>query len=317
MVLAFVTQVVAQSPARLPLAVTEKAPEIVNGERPWAALPESEVTKIRAALPGKPQVAPAKPRKLLVFYRTDNFPHVSIPHWNKCIELLGQKTGAFTVTLSQSYDDLTPERLRDFDAVFFNNTCRMKTPDPVKAALLDFIASGKGIAGNHGAGDNWHDWTEGKELLGAEFVGHPYGRIQIKVDDPESPLTAAFGGQAFPYQDEIYAFQGPYSRDKLRVLLSIDYPNSPEVAKAERFLIQRAEGKPVRPVRADQDYALAWVRFWGKGRFFYCALGHRPEITFDPVVVKFYLDGIQYALGDLKADDTPLTKAGTTTPANK
>ena len=301
--------------APLPKAVVvQQIPgNLKNGERPWAELAESEVEKIRAALPDKAQVAPAKPRKLLVFYRTDGFPHASIPHWNKCIELLGQKTGAFTVTLSQSYDDLTAEKLKDFDALFFNNTCRMKTPEPVKAALMDFVKSGKGFAGNHGAGDNWHDWPEGKEMLGCKFVTHPFGRIQIKVDDAQSPLTAAFGGQAFPYQDEIYAFTEPYNREKLRVLLSIDYPNSPEVAKAEQTMLKRAAEPNARQfdkdslaaVRADKDYALAWIRPWGKGRFFYCALGHRAEVTFDTAMVKFYLAGIQYALGDLQADEKP------------
>ena len=63
---------------------------------------------------------------------------------------------------------------------------------PVKAALLEFIARGKGFAGNHGAGDNWHDWPEGKEIIGAEFLTHPFGRIQIKVDDPGNPVAAVF-----------------------------------------------------------------------------------------------------------------------------
>ena len=311
--LGLLTQVGAQIPAPLPPAVTEKPPASINGERPWAELQQTEIDKITAALPGKAQAAPAKPRKLLVFYRTDGFPHASIPHWNKCIELLGQKTGAFSVTLSQSYGDLMPEKLREYDAVFFNNTCRMKTPEPVKAALLAFIESGKGFAGNHGAGDNWHDWEEGKEMLGAKFVTHPYGRIQIKVDDAKSPLTEAFAGKSFPYSDEIYAFKEPYNREKLRVLLSIDYPNSPEVAKAEQTMIKRAADPNARQfdkdalsaVRADKDYALAWVRAWKKGRLFYCELGHRAEVTFDPAMVKFYLAGIQYALGDLKAEDAP------------
>jgi len=283
-----------------------------NGERPWPDLPESEVDKLRAALPDKPAAAPAKPRRLLVFYRTDGFPHASIPHWNRCIQLLGEKTGAFTATLTQSYDDLTPDNLKGYDAVFFNNTCRMRTPEPVKAALMDFVKSGKGFAGNHGAGDNWHDWPEGREMLGCEFVTHPYGRIQIKVDDAKNPLTAVFAGKAFPYQDEIYAFTEPYSREKLRVLLSIDYSSSPDVAKAEERLKTRgaapdakdSEKRDLAAVRADRDYALAWIRSWGKGRVFYCALGHRAEVTFDPAMVQFYFAGIQYALGDLKADDS-------------
>jgi len=64
-------------------------------------------------------------------------------------------------------------------------------------------------------------------------------------------------------------------------------------------------------VREDKDYALAWIRAWGKGRLFYCALGHRAEVTLDPTMVKFYLAGIQYALGDLKADDRPSGAAKT------
>jgi type 1 glutamine amidotransferase len=308
----------AQNPTPLPHATTLiRIPgNDANGERPWPALPESEVAKVMAAVPDKAPVAPARPRKLLVFYRTDGFPHASIPHWNKCIEALGQRTGAYTATLSQSYADLSAENLKQYDAIFLNNTCRMKTPEPVKAALLDFIRSGKGIAGNHGAGDNWHDWPEGTELIGAEFVTHPYGRIQIKVDDSQSPLTAVFAGKSFAYQDEIYAFKEPYSREKLRVLLSIDYPNSPDVPKAEQRIRDRAAApdandtakRDLAAVRADKDYALAWVRSFGQGRYFYCALGHRAEVTLDPMMVKFFLAGIQYALGDLRSDDAPSSK---------
>ena len=303
--------------AQVTLAVDKIPDKLPNGERPWPAVPEAEVQKIQAALPDKPQVAPQKPRKLLVFYRTDGFPHSVIPEFNTMLELLGEKTGAYQATLSQSYDDLTPERLKEFDAVYFNNTCRMATPEPVKKALQDYVKSGKGFAGNHGAGDNWHDWPEGLEMIGCKFVCHPYGRIQIKVDDPQSPLTKVFDGQAFPFQDEIYVFTEPYSREKLRVLLSIDYPNSPDVAKAEENLKQRAAAPDAKPsdkqfvaaARDDHDYGIAWIRPWGQGRVFYCSLGHRNEVTWDPAIVRFNLAGIQYALGDLKADDTPVAAA--------
>jgi len=288
------------------LAVDKVPDKLPNGERPWPAVPEVEVQKIQAALPDKPQVAPLKPRKLLVFYRTDRFAHSVIPEFNQLLELLGDKTGAYQATLSQSYDDLTPERLKEFDAVFFNNTCRMMTPEPVKAALQEFVKSGKGFAGNHGAGDNWQDWPEGLEMLGAQFNTHPFGRIQVKVDDPQSPLTAVFGGQGFPYTDEMYVFKEPYSRAKLRVLLSIDYANSPEVQKAEEAMRSRGA---TGPIRDDHDYAIAWVRPWGQGRVFFCSFGHRNEVTWDPPIVRFYLAGIQYALGDLKADDTPVVSA--------
>ncbi|HEX4149959.1 MAG TPA: ThuA domain-containing protein, partial [Pirellulales bacterium] len=244
------------------------------------------------------------PRKLLVFYRADRFPHQSIPEWNKMLELLGEKTGAYRATFSQNYDSISPDGLKPYDAVFFNNTCGMSMPESAKAAIEQYVRSGKGYAGNHGAGDTWHDWPPGLAMIGAEFAGHPFSRIQVKVDDPHSPLTAVFGGKPFPFSDEIYAFRAPYSRDKLRVLLSIDYPNSPHVQQTEEAMRKKGD-KAAAPIRADHDYAVSWIHRWGEGRVFYCSLGHRNEVVRDPAMIRFYLAGIQYALGDLRADDTP------------
>jgi type 1 glutamine amidotransferase len=302
--------------AGLCMAVDKIPPNQPNGERPWPEVPAAEVEKIKAALPDKPEVTPEKPRKLLVFYRTDGFPHSVIPEFNKMLELLGEKTGAYKAVLSQSYDDLMPEKIKEYDAVFFNNTCRMKTPEAVKKSLQEYVKSGKGFAGNHGAGDNWHDWPEGLEMVGCQFVCHPYGKIQVKVDDPQSPLTKVFEGKGFPFQDEMYAFKAPYSREKLRLLLSIDYANSPDVQKAEAKLKERAAASDakgsdknfVAAARDDHDYGIAWIRPWGQGRVFYCSFGHRNEVTWDPPIVRFFLAGIQYAIGDLKADDKPVAK---------
>jgi type 1 glutamine amidotransferase len=66
-----------------------------------------------------------------------------------------------------------------------------------------------------------------------------------------------------------------------------------------RFLPERA---------ADKDFGIAWVKRYGRGRVFYNALGHTPEVFQDPKLLQHFLAGIQYALGDLKADDTPSAK---------
>jgi uncharacterized protein len=52
---------------------------------------------------------------------------------------------------------------------------------------------------------------------------------------------------------------------------------------------------------------VSWIRTYGKGRVFYCSLGHREEIFWNPVVLRHYLAGIQFAIGDLPADSTPST----------
>jgi hypothetical protein len=38
---------------------------------------------------------------------------------------------------------------------------------------------------------------------------------------------------------------------------------------------------------------------------FYTTLGHNPHIFWDAKLLQHFLAGIQYALGDLQADDTP------------
>jgi uncharacterized protein len=57
---------------------------------------------------------------------------------------------------------------------------------------------------------------------------------------------------------------------------------------------------------SDKDIPISWLGTWGKGRVFYCSLGHNREVYWNPAVVGHYLAGIQYALGDLKADATPV-----------
>jgi type 1 glutamine amidotransferase len=307
----------------------DKAPRALpKGERVWPPVPEAEVEKIQAALPDKPQVPPKKPRKLLVFYGKGHSHDAAIPVWNKMLELLGEKTGAYQATLSQNYDALEGERLKGFDAVFFNNTNGNTYPEAVKTDLPQFVRSGKGLAGNHGSGchdsyadknDKWWEkkwpecwkmrWPEGLEMVSASMVSHPFGGHQVKIDDPQSPLTAVFGGKGFRFSDEMYLFKEPYSREKLRVLLSIDYPNSPDVQKREESARKKGGEAQAHGMRDDHDYAIAWIRPWGQGRVFYCSYGHEKRVAWDSAIVRFFLAGIQYALGDLKADDTPVGAA--------
>jgi type 1 glutamine amidotransferase len=41
---------------------------------------------------------------------------------------------------------------------------------------------------------------------------------------------------------------------------------------------------------------------------FFCGLGHNNEIFLHPAILQHYLDGIQFALGDLKADASPVAE---------
>ena len=263
-------------------------------------LKPEEVRKIEGALPAKATVKPAKPRKLLVFWRCEGFFHKSIPVVNKAMELMGKTTGAYEVVITDDYSVFTKENLRQFDAVCLNNTTGLKfdpatTPDRCEA-LMDFVKGGKGIVGVHAATDNFKTWPAGEEMMGGKFTGHPWGgggTWAIKIDQPDHPLMAAFKGKGFKIKDEIYRTDPPlYSRDKQLVLMSLDM-SDPTTRNVNGFK------------DTDEDTGIAWVKTLGKGRIFYCSLGHNDEIFWNAPILQHYLDGIQFAFGDYKVDTRP------------
>ncbi|MHB8974768.1 MAG: ThuA domain-containing protein [Pirellulaceae bacterium] len=257
-------------------------------------LSEEEIQKISKALPAKATAKPAKPHKVLLFWLCEGFFHGDgIAAGNKAIELMGEKTGAYTTVTSDDMSMFAPDKLKEFDAVILNNTTTLEFKNPVyREALLNFVKGGKGIVGTHSSVDNFYKWPEGAAVMGALFDGHPWQEAPVKLDDPQHPLLKAFQGKGFWVTDEMYKMKEPYSRETLRVLLSFDMSKLPADA----------------PTRADKDNAIAWIQQVGKGREFYCSLGHNRHIFWDPAILQFYLDGIQYALGDLPADATPSAK---------
>jgi uncharacterized protein len=144
-------------------------------------------------------------------------------------------------------------------------------------------------------------WPWWDEAIGGYFKFHwNYPTpITVKIDDPKHPLTAAFKGKSFNTIDEVYTFNDySFSRERVRVLTSVDY----------NLMSNCDKGIEAYP-RKDHDFALSWIQRVGKGRVFYQALGHHESIYYNnPDMLAHILAGMQYALGDLKADDSPSKK---------
>lgn len=258
------------------------------------------LAEINAAAPAKAPATPAKPRKVLVCWKCEGFFHAKgIPAGNEAMKLLGKKTGAWEVTvLTDDYKYFEPTELKQFDAVILNNTTHLQPSPEQKAALLDFVKSGKGLVGIHAATDNFSDWPEGAEMIGGLFDGHPWaanGTWAMKLDEPAHPLVKAFNGHGFKLKDEIYQIKGAYSREKQRVLISLDMSDD------------TTRNRPNQK-REDKDNAVCWIHPYGAGRVFYFSVGHNAEVFTNPSVLGTFLAGIQYALGDLKCDDSPSKK---------
>ena len=267
--------------------------------------PEDQA-RIEAALPRKAPAVPGQPRRLLIYDANVGYGgHGSIATANLAFTLMGQKTGAFETTVSRDAAVFQPESLKSFHAVFFNNTVGNLFEDPgLRQSLIAFVYGGGGLLGVHGtsvAFTRWpgahEDWPEFGRMLGGRGASHldANERIIIKREDPTHPLTQVFGGKDFEYADEFFRFPEAYSRARVRVLLSIDNAATAKLQGKES--IQR--------FRADDDYALAWARHYGRGRVFYSTIAHNPRVFWDPQVLSFYLAATQFALGDLPAPTVP------------
>ncbi len=270
--------------------------------------------KIAALAPAEPRVKPQAPRRILMCSLATGYCHAVIPHVKEVIDVLA-KTGAFTVTHSDDVAMFDAAKLKDFDAVVINNTC---TKNPTRNLFLDalakqgglsaeqqqvraaelenaltgFVAEGKGLVAIHGAIVFLNESANFSQLLGASFEMHPsLQRVSLTIVDPKHPLVAAFQGEPFVHTDEPYLFRAPYKEKNFRPLLEMD------VAKLNN---------EARSCLAGDRRYVSWIKKHGKGRVFYVSPSHQPESYESSRMLKFYLDGIQYALGDLACDDSPV-----------
>lgn len=270
-----------------------------------AAQSAEQIEKIRAAAPAKAFAEPKKVRKLLVFSLTRGYRHGSIPVGAAAMKILGKKSGAFEIVHSEDIAVFEPDSLEQFDAIcMLNTTGELFTPPNLakmpeserneamarekrlKKSLLDFVTAGGGLVGIHAATDCFYKWPEYGRMIGGYFDGHPWHeKVSVNVEERAHPLCQMFDADRFEIVDEIYQLRDPYSRKRLNVLLSID---------TERTNMEKGGIK-----RKDNDFAVSWARRQGKGRIFYCSLGHRDEIYWNPLILRHYLAGIQFALGDL------------------
>jgi len=279
------------------------------GKKPIPMPTKRQIAKIEAAAPAKPAVKPAKPRKLLVWGHV--WTHQPNPFAREAFKVLGRKTGAFEATISDDPNLLLPDEIAKFDAVVMNNIHerepflpwdlgkrpkaeqdRLRQRDrAVKKSLLAYVAGGKGLVGVHAATAACQKWPEYGEMIGGYYGGHIYQEVTIRNEEPTHAVNAALGGKGWTIRDEVYIMRAPYDRSKLRVLLSLDLAKMKDPGK-----------------RPDKDYAISWVRPYGKGRVFYCTLGHASATYWDPTFLQHVLAGTQFALGDLKAPAAPRDK---------
>ncbi len=271
--------------------------------------------KVEKATPQKATVDAGK-RNVLVFSLRTGYDHKVMPHVDRVFEILGEKTGAFATTVTVDIEQLWPENLGKYDVLVLNNNCskgprrnlfldeletnpvyadmtaeqRQARSDVLEKSMLDFVAAGKGLVVVHGAPTMINNSAKFTGMVGGAFDYHPPNQeVTVRTVDENHPLVATFKGKGpFIHRDEPYCFNGAYEKMDFRPLLSMDVEGLKDpkgrVGELKRYV--------------------AWIKPHGKGRVFYCSPSHFPESYESSTMLQFVLDGVQYAAGDLKCDDS-------------
>ena len=134
-------------------------------------------------------------------------------------------------------------------------------PGEYVANISEAVSQGAGLAGCHGGMcDSFRMSTEWQFMTGGQWVSHPGGdgvEYTVNICHGANPITE--GIEDFKVCSEHY-------------YLHID--PAIEVLATTRFPLvnyYHAANKPI-------DMPVAWTKYWGLGRVFYCSLGHHDDV---------------------------------------
>ena len=135
--------------------------------------------------------------------------------------------------------------------------------------MLEAVKSGVGIAGVHGGmGDAFRNETEFQYMVGGQWVAHPGGdgvKYLVHIVKPSDPIVA--GLHDFMVSSEQYYMHADPVNEVLATTLF---------------------GDTVMPV--------TWKKTYGKGRVFYCSLGHVAHVfSQDPQILTMVTRGMLWA----------------------
>ncbi len=279
-------------------------------------IPETDAwkAKIMELAPSKTTYPAKKKHKVLLFSLFTGFNYWVVPNTDVIIETLAEKSGAFEVVQSNDIAMFEKHKLREFDAVILNNNCSIPNyrdlfrdklsenkalseseviagAKDLESNLLHYVRKGGGLMTLHGGIVMQNKSEAFSELMGGSFDYHPKQHmLHVKLVDPKHPLVQAFDGEGFSHVDEAYMFNVAYKDKNFRPLL---YLNTNEIVGLK--------GENPEPKKY-----VSWIKRYGKGRVFYASPSHNAQSYDNPKLLLFFLDAMQYVVGDVKFDDSPI-----------
>ena len=218
--------------------------------------------------------------RVLLFSKTADHHHSSIPAGVKAIQELGAKNG-FIVDTTTDDNKFVEDSLKKYAALIFLSTTGNILSGNQENVLERYIQAGGGFVGIHAATDAEYDWGWYGRMIGGYFINHPAEQeANLIINDKNHPATDSLPA-TWRRKDEWYNFK--YVNKDVKVLISID----------EKSYTGGTNG---------DSHPMSWYHEFDGGRVFYTELGHTAESYSEPLFLKHILGGIKYAMGDNTAD---------------
>ncbi len=217
-----------------------------------------------------------KPKKVLIFSKTNGYRHESIEYGIKAIRKLGDENN-FLVDATEDSLFFTKANLKKYNAVIFLSATGEVLGKEQQQAFQQYIQQGGGFVGVHAATDCGYTWPWYIGLVGGSFESHPEQQMaKLVVKDATHSATKSLP-LIWERKDEWYNFKNLSANTQ--TLLAID----------ESSYTGGKNGV---------NHPMAWYHKYDGGKAFYTALGHTTESYDEPLFLKHLLGGIQYALGN-------------------
>jgi len=176
----------------------------------------------------------------------------------------------FDVTIDNTLDAFKTYNLTEFDLIVPVWTMGTIERDQLEPVLQAVKEHGVGIGGVHGGMcDAFRNETEWQYMCGGQWVAHPGNDgVEYTVEmNPAEPSPITEGIPTLHIKSEQYYM---HVDPAIRVLATTTFPDG-----------------TVMPA--------AWTKMYGKGRVFYCSLGHHVDVIEPPEVLELVTRGLAWA----------------------
>jgi hypothetical protein len=158
------------------------------------------------------------------------------------------------VTLSESTKIYANNKIMDKIDLIIQSVTMLDIKKNEVKGLVNAVKNGTGLAGFHGGlGDSFRNSTEYQYIVGGQFVAHPGGQVlyDVNIIDKKDYVTKNINDFSLK-TEQYYMHVDPNNK----VLATTKFSGNND------YWIKNA----IIPV--------IWKKHYGKGRVFYCSLGH-------------------------------------------